>query len=264
MHGLPTPEAADIDWGRTSGDYASHRPNYPAKFFDLLKLFGIGLPGQRILDLGTGVGFLALRFAEQGADVTGIDIAPGQIEQARAEAPVRGLRADFRVARAEDSGLPSASFDVITASQCWLYFDATRMIAEAQRLLRPRGLLMTSHLCWLPRQEPIARMSEELIQRHNPAWTSADWSGEIPFMPKWAAGAFPLHAMFVFDEPLRFTRESWRGRIRACRGVGASLPPEKVAEVDRELDELLRAKGLDLFTILHRVDAHIFRVNGAT
>jgi len=58
-----------IDWGKTSKDYSASRPNYPDLFFDALAAFGVGLTGQRILDLGTGVGFLALRFAQQGCDV---------------------------------------------------------------------------------------------------------------------------------------------------------------------------------------------------
>ena len=71
---------------------------------------GIGLQGQRILDLGTGVGFLALNFARQGADVTGVDIAACQIEQARETAAVNGLTIDFRVADATETGLADQSF----------------------------------------------------------------------------------------------------------------------------------------------------------
>jgi hypothetical protein len=56
-----------IDWGKTSADYSTWRPNYPERFFDLLETFGMGLPGQRIRDLGTGIGCLALRFAQAGA-----------------------------------------------------------------------------------------------------------------------------------------------------------------------------------------------------
>src|SRR4051812_14632749 len=113
-----------IDWGKTSTDYSKWRPNYPALFFDALTLFGIGLRGQRILDLGTGVGFLALRFAQSGAEVTGIDISQEQIVEAKRRASSLGASAEFHVGRAEETGLPSCSFDVITASQSWLYFDA--------------------------------------------------------------------------------------------------------------------------------------------
>jgi 2-polyprenyl-3-methyl-5-hydroxy-6-metoxy-1,4-benzoquinol methylase len=151
-----------IDWGKTSPDYTRWRPNYPDRFYHLLASLGAGLQGQRILDLGTGVGFLALRFAQAGAAVTGIDVAEEQIAEACRRAEAQGERVDFRVASAEQSGLPSESFDVVTASQSWLYFDTNRVIEEVKRLLKADGMLVTSHLIWLPREDAIARTSESL------------------------------------------------------------------------------------------------------
>ncbi len=72
----------EFDWGRTSTDYARYRSGYPPEFYELMQRLGIGLPGQRILDLGTGTGVLARAFAAQGADVTAVDLAANQIEQA--------------------------------------------------------------------------------------------------------------------------------------------------------------------------------------
>jgi 2-polyprenyl-3-methyl-5-hydroxy-6-metoxy-1,4-benzoquinol methylase len=134
-----------IDWGKTSADYSTWRPNYPDRFFHLLKIFGVGLPGQRILDLGTGVGFLALRFAQDGAWSTGVDTAHEQVQAARSRAESLGVAAEFHVAAAEETGLPTGSFDVVTASQSWLYFEKEKVIAEVKRLLAPEGLLVTSH-----------------------------------------------------------------------------------------------------------------------
>lgn len=68
----------------------------------------------------------------------------------------------------------------------------------------------------------------------------------------------PLQAMFWYDEAISFTREGWRGRIRACRGTGATLSPAQLERFDREHDELLKRIAPDEFTILHRLDAHIF------
>ena len=121
------------------------------------KGLGVGLPNQQILDLGTGVGFLARQFARQGAKVVGIDIAQGQIEEARRRAAEEGLDIEFQVAPAEATGFPDSSFDAITAGQCWLYFERERAISEVRRLLCPDGLLVTCHFCWLPREDPIAR-----------------------------------------------------------------------------------------------------------
>ena len=48
-----------IDFGKTTHDYGKHRVGFPPAFFERLTGFGIGLPGQRILDLGVGTGAVA-------------------------------------------------------------------------------------------------------------------------------------------------------------------------------------------------------------
>ncbi|MGD9858078.1 MAG: class I SAM-dependent methyltransferase [Planctomycetaceae bacterium] len=264
MHGVPAIDGdRNIDWGRTSGDYAEWRPDYPAEFYERLAEQGIGLPGQRIVDLGTGVGFLALNFARRGAHVTGVDVAEGQIRQARETANRLGLAIDFRVTTAEATGLPAGEFDAVTASQCWLYFDCERAIAEVRRLLRRGGVLMVCHFCWLPREDAIARASEQLVLQHNPDWTGADWAGAIPELPRWAIGRFTKAGGggFVFDTPVPFTRERWRGRMRACRGVGAALSVTEVEAFDREHAELLERIAPVEFTVVHRIDCFILRPN---
>ncbi len=260
MHGLkPHDKGVNIDWGKTSTDYAVYRLGPPQLFYDCLRAFDIGLEGQRILDLGTGTGVLARQFAKQGGKVSGIDISGAQIQAACGLARHQKLDITFDVASAETVPYPDNVFDVITANQCWLYFDAEKAIAEVKRLLSERGALVTSHFSWLPRQDEIARISEQLVLKYNPAWSAGNWSGEIPNCPDWAVQDFDVAAMFFFDVDVPFTRESWRGRIRACRGVGASLNPDQVARFDAEHDELLKQMAGDEFTVSHRVDAHIFR-----
>lgn len=249
----------EFDWGRTSADYAQHRPGPPPSFFERLRVLGIGLPGQRVLDLATGTGLLARQFARQGSVVTGIDIAPEQIDTAALLARTDGLAARFAVAPAERTGLPDAAFDAITANQCWLYFDRARVLPEIRRLLAAGGVLAVSHFSWLPLLDPVARASERLVLDFSPHWEGAGWDGRIPPMPSWAQDAFELTAMFWYDEPIPFTRESWRGRMRACRGTGASLDAQALAAFDREHDALLRKIAPETFPILHRISAHFLR-----
>jgi SAM-dependent methyltransferase len=248
-----------IDWGRTSSDYAEFRPGPPASFYERLRALGVGIKGQRILDLGTGTGVLAREFALAGCRAAGVDISAEQIEAARTLTREERIAVEFRVAPAENTEFPVASFDVVTANQCWLYFDRDRAAAEVKRLLVPNGVLVVSHFTYLPRLDPIARRTEELVLRFNPQWTAADWSVDVPEIPRWVRGDFTLAGSFVYDEAIPFTREGWRGRMRACRGVGAALSPAEVERFDQEHAAMLGASVPERFHVLHRLNAHVLR-----
>jgi len=247
-----------FDWGKTSHDYAAYRPGYPEEFYDLLSRLGIGVPGQKILDLGTGTGVLARVFARQGALVTGVDIAEDQIQEARRLSVEEQLEITYLVSKAENIDFPPDSFDAATAGQSWMYFDARLLVPKLKRILKDRGRLVLTHLGWLPRRDPIARLSEALVLKFNPRWTGADYDGTTPPELMESLAAFRLTTFHTYESALPFSRESWRGRIRACRGVGASLPPERVVEFDREHTALLEKIAPPEFTILHQIVLHIF------
>ena len=258
MHGISAKDpGSTIDWGKTSDDYAKYRTGQPDSFFDLMRAFNIGLPGQQILDLGTGTGAIALRYAHRGAAVSGIDASPEQIEVAKKLAQEQRVTVDFRVGPAEKLPFDSHAFDVVTANQCWLYFDAEAVTRQVLWVLKPGGLLVTSHCSWLPQQDPIAQASEDLVRMFNPNWTAHSWGGSIPAVPGWSLTSFRLRSFFNYDEKIPFTRDTWAGRIRACRGVGAALSPEAVADFDAQHMQMLKQQAPEKFTILHRIDAHI-------
>ncbi len=259
MHGLQSHDGdRRIDWGQTSEDYSVYRPGPPPSFFQRLSAFGIGHAGQSILDLGTGTGVLARQFARQGATVSGIDVSAEQIETGKRLADAENLAVEFNAGPAESLPWLEPTFDVVTANQCWLYFDKDRVVDELRRVLRPGGCLVTSHFSWLPRLNDIARRSEELVLKFNPDWSAGNWAGVIPQCPTWAIEHFNVSAMFVYDEDIPFTRESWRGRFRACRGVGATLSADEVAAFDAAHEEMLTQTVPESFTVRHRLDAHIF------
>lgn len=259
MHSLGSKDGSKaIDWGKTSNDYSAHRPGPPLSLFSRLAALGIGHEGQDILDLGTGTGVMARQFARQGARVQGVDVSEEQVAMAQQLADDESLPVDFSVHPAERLPWDEPTYDVVTANQCWLYFDKRQVIRELRRVLKPQGLVVSSHFCWLPRLDDIARRSEELVLEFNPEWSGADWAGVIPPSPEKMAQDFDVRAMFYYDEPIPFTRESWRGRFRACRGVGTTLRASEVKAFDAAHDELLRRTAPESFTVLHRLDAHVF------
>lgn len=247
-----------IDWGKTSLDYAEHRPGPPPSFYAKLAALGVGVAAQHILDLGTGTGAIARTLASQGCRVAGVDVSKEQIQAARALAADQEFPADYYVTPAEALPFAARRFDVVTANQCWQYFDLARVVPELRRVLAVNGLLVVSHFNYLPRVDPIARASESLVLKFNPDWTGGDWSGHVSAHPAWSREELVQRAMFYYDEPIPFTRESWRGRMRALRGIGATLSPEEVRAFDAEHDALLRGIASEKFSVLHRIDAHIF------
>lgn len=248
-----------FDWGRTSRDYDRYRPGPPDSFYRKLSALDIGLPGQSVLDIGTGTGLLARRFARQGARVYGIDQSREQIAAAERAAVIEGTHVEFRVANAERIPFEEGRFDVVTANQCWLYFDPARTIPEVCRVLKPGGHLVVSYFNFLPRKDPIVNASEKLVLEYNPDWTGADWDGRVSPCPEWARGIFDLTGFFAYTEQVPFTRESWRGRMRALRGIAASLSPEQVASFDRELGQQLENMTEPRFGIWHSIHAHILK-----
>ncbi|MEV6791792.1 methyltransferase domain-containing protein [Streptomyces sp. NPDC051320] len=235
------PQEFDPDFGLTATDYARHRAGFPPGLVERLNRSGIGVPGQRVLDLGTGTGSLARLFARVGAETVGVDPAGPLLEQARELDRAAGVRTEYHEATAEKTGLPAASFDVVSAGQCWHWFDAPRAAAEVTRLLRPGGRVVIAHFDWLPLPGNVVEATESLIASFNPAWTLGDGTG---LHPRWltdlATAGFSDIETFSFDLEVPYTPEAWTGRIRASAGVGASLTPERVERFAEELRAVLR------------------------
>jgi SAM-dependent methyltransferase len=229
------------DFGLTAGDYGRHRAGFPAELVHRLTRSGIGVPGQDVLDLGTGTGSLARLFEQAGATVSGVDPAASLLEQARELDRVAGVEIDYWVGTAEETGLPDASFDVVSAGQCWHWFDAPKAGAEIRRLLRFGGRVVIAHFDWLPLPGNVVAVTEELISVFNPLWTMGGGTGLYPrWLTDLAAAGFTGIETFSFDVDVPYTPEAWKGRIRASAGVGASLPPEKVELFNEEFDRVLR------------------------
>ena len=261
MHNLShIDEGMDIVWGKTSRDYARFRLGPPPSLYKRMEQAGVGLSGQRILDLGTGTGVLAQQFTKQGAIVSGIDISEGQIKMAQSLAKDVNLSIDFQVSDANKLPFENNQFDAITVNQCFLYFDKKLIIPEIKRVLKDGGIFSTSHFSWMPFLDSTAMKSEELILKHNPSWSAHSYKGEIPDFPSWAQKDFDLKGTFQFNEEIPFTWESWCGRIRACRGIGAALSEEAVEKFNQEHLEMLKNTVPENFSVFHRIDAHFYSV----
>ena len=102
-------------------------------------------PGQRLLDVGCGPGFLSVRLADAVApgEMHGIDIEPSQISIAQEVSSYRGCgNTVFQVADVLDLPFEDSSFDVVHLGGVLLHVPETEeALAEVKRVLRPGGMV---------------------------------------------------------------------------------------------------------------------------
>lgn len=238
-----------FDWGRTSADYAKFRDIYPEKFYRKILDRNLCMDGQSVLDLGTGTGVLPRNMYRYGAKWTATDISENQIAQARILS--EGMDIDYHVAATEDINFPDDSFDVVTACQCFWYFDHETLMPKLWRMLRQGGSILVLYMAWLPFEDKIAGESEKLALKYNPDWSGAGETVHPIWIPDCYKEKFELayHEEFLLHVP--FTRESWNGRMKACRGIGASLSETEIAKWEEEHKKLLVQIAPEKFDILH-------------
>ena len=242
-----------FDWGRASKYYAKYRDIYPEEFYQRILDLGLCQSGQTVLDLGTGTGVLPRNLYRYGARFVGVDIEEQQIVEARKLSALKGMDINYIVAAAEDVNFPDNSFDVVTACQSFIYFDQQLIFPKIHRLLKNGGHFCILWMAWLPFEDEIAQESEKIVLKYNPQWSGAGSKRYTPTIPNAALPYFEEQHAQLYDIKIPFTRESWHGRIMACRGIGASsLPQDTVRQFEEEHRVYLESIPTS-FEILHYV-----------
>ena len=238
-----------FDWGKTSSDYAKFRDIYPPEFYHNIVERGLCIKGQTVLDLGTGTGVLPRNMYNYGAKWTGVDISENQIAYAKHLSAGMDIR--YGASSAEEIDFPENSFDVIMACQCFWYFDHEKLMPKFYRILKPNGHILVLYMAWLPAEDKIAGASEGLILKYNPNWSGKCETIHPIDIPKVYERHFKLAYHTEYPLKVHFTRESWHGRIRACRGIGASLTPSEMDAWEQEHIHLLLKIAPPEFDVLH-------------
>ena len=131
--------AAEFDLGPSHGvlSEAQHQA-----WLDLLREVA-GPPPLRVLDVGCGTGFLALRMAELGHTAVGIDLSEGMLAAAQHKAEGVGLPVTFRLGDAEAPPPDGAPYDVILERHViWTLPQPRKAVHAWRALLQPGGLLI--------------------------------------------------------------------------------------------------------------------------
>jgi ubiquinone/menaquinone biosynthesis C-methylase UbiE len=196
-------------WEQVATEYAQDRLGiFDRCAWRLLELLRPS-PGDKLLDVGTGAGVVALRagaWVGPEGQVTGSDVAMALVSLAREAAAEQGIAGvTFCQMDAEQLDFPDASFDAVTCAFSLFQFpDMSRALAEMWRVLKPGGRLGLSN--WGPGYfSPVASLQRDLFREFG---LRALLTNPIAFRPD-ALQALLREAAFTGVELVEETDEVW-------------------------------------------------------
>lgn len=192
-------------------DYVRYRPDYPPAMLDWLHREHGVTPDWQVADVGAGTGISCKLFLDAGHAVTAVEP-----NAAMREAAVAWLGGNprFRAVdgRADATGLPDASVDLVTVAQAFHWFDPASTRREFARILRPGRL---AAIFWNSRRlegTPFLEGYEALLQRHGTDYTSvAERYADDDTMRAWFGAGWRGTARFEHRQLLDF--DALRGRL---------------------------------------------------
>ena len=135
-------------WEKRSSDFLAHKREelHSAMAERWMKEIRAQLPAGerlRILDVGCGAGFFSVLLAKEGHRVTGVDLTPDMIENAKILAAEENADCEFIVMDAENVDFPDGTFDVvISRNLTWTLPHVRRAYRDWVRVLKKGGVLL--------------------------------------------------------------------------------------------------------------------------
>ncbi len=132
--------------------------------------------GQRVLEVGVGMGADYLEWLKAGAQATGVDLSSASLERAKGRCEMAGYTPDLRVSDAEHLPFPDGTFDVVYSYGVMHHSpDTPQCIREAWRVLKHGGALrimiyhhasLTGLMLWLRYGLPHGTSLRQSVQDH--------------------------------------------------------------------------------------------------
>lgn len=231
-----------------AGDFGEIAKSYThdaAAFINRLNL----RPGMKVLDVASGTGNLALPAARAGAEVTGVDIAPNLVEQARENAKREGLNVKFDEGDAEAMPYADASFDVVVTMFGAMFAPRPELVAsELKRVCRPGGVIAMAN--WTPGGF-IGQMFKTMSSHVPPPSNMPSplmWGVEENVRERFGEGISKLetklqNVTFVFPFSPADVVEHFRLYYGPTQKAFGSLDDEKQTALRKDLEQLWSSKN---------------------
>ncbi len=192
-------------------DYRKYRPSYPPQVIGFLEE-KCGLSRHSVVaDIGCGTGIFAELLLERNYRVFGIE-PNREMRAAGTEFLARFDQFEAIDGRAENSGLPNSSVDLVTAAQAFHWFDLVASCQEFKRILKPGGFVAA---VWNARRHissPFLRDYEEMLLKYGIEYEKVLHRGlGIEEMRKFFGHFEVSWGEFEYIQPM--TREGLNGRL---------------------------------------------------
>lgn len=140
-------------------------------------------PGDRVLDLASGPGYLTMLLAERCREAVGVDATDRFVEQARSLATKRGIaNVSFELGDVERLRYADGSFDIATCKFAFHHFPRpANVVAEMARVVRSGGTLLIADM--IASEDPAKRAYQDRVERLcDPSHASAIPASEFEHM----------------------------------------------------------------------------------
>jgi len=219
-------------FSKQAADYAKFRPRYPHEMFEYL---GSLAPSRKLAwDCGTGNGQAAVGLASVFDRVIATDASEKQISNAQAHE-----RVEYRVARAEESALESASIDLIMVAQALHWFDLDRFYDEVRRVLKKNSVLAASAYNLLHIEPAI----DEVINRYYYEVVGPFWPPERVLIEKFEELPLPFSEIQApsFEMIGQWNLEHLVGYLRSWSATQRFIAANKRDPLEAIADDLRAA-----------------------
>lgn len=211
--------------------YSKFRPRYPARLYEFLydhcTAFG------QALDMATGNGQVASALSTHFNKVFATDISQSQIDQAH-----QAENISYSLQRAESTDFEDNSFDLITVGQAYHWFDFEAFGKEANRLLKPEGIIAI----WTYGLLRITPELDTFIDDFYLNTTDAYWDSERKWVEEnYQTVPFPFTDIrndFSFDIQTKFTIEQLTGYLNTWSAVQHFIKKEGYNPVDNFIEKI--------------------------
>jgi ubiquinone/menaquinone biosynthesis C-methylase UbiE len=209
--------------------YADFRPHYPVELFDYLATL---VPQtSTVWDCACGNGQATVDLAAQFDQVIGTDASKEQIASA-----TPNPRIEYRVAPAEQSGLPNQSIALVTVAQAVHWFNFDRFYDEVKRVLTPNGLIAVwAYGINMVEGDAVNKLAQQYYaETVDPYWPPErklveDGYRTIPFpFREMTPPAFHMEARWTLDELIGYF-STWSATNRYIKANGNN-PLEPLAK----------------------------------